>query len=95
MTYDPQNFPPFAVTVDILVLTIHDERLKVLLIQRDEEPYRGQWALPGGFVKPDEDLYTAAKRVLQNETSSAPARRVARCNEEPRQRAPLAVAFPG
>ena len=66
--YDPGDFPPFAVTVDIAVFTIRDDALHVLLIQRGGEPYLGAWALPGGFVRPDEDLDRAAERELAEET---------------------------
>jgi 8-oxo-dGTP diphosphatase len=58
--------------VDTVVFTVagelQDLRLQVLLIQRDLEPYRGRWALPGGFVREDEDLATAAVRELEEET---------------------------
>jgi 8-oxo-dGTP diphosphatase len=61
-------FPPFALAVDLVVLTIRDGRLQVLLIERGEEPYLGRLALPGGFVHPDEDLLPAAIRELAEET---------------------------
>ncbi|MGA8257195.1 MAG: NUDIX domain-containing protein [Nocardioides sp.] len=60
--------PPFAVTVDLVVFTIRDGLLKVLLIERSGEPFAGSWALPGGFVEPDEDAETAAWRELHEET---------------------------
>ncbi len=66
--YRPEDFPPFAVTVDIVVVTLVDQRLHVLLVRRDGEPYAGAWALPGGFVKPEESLAEAADRELQEET---------------------------
>ena len=66
--YDPHAYPPFAVTVDVAVFTIRSETLRVLLIERGEEPYKGVWALPGGFVRPDEDLDSAAARELEEET---------------------------
>ena len=67
--YDPSAFPPFAVTVDLVIFTVRDKHLQVLLIRRGETPFKGRWALPGGFVRPDEDLHTAAVRELKEETS--------------------------
>ena len=66
--YDPSAFTPFAVTVDIVLMTVVDRELRVLLIQRGKEPYKDTWALPGGFVNPDEDLADAAARELAEET---------------------------
>jgi len=59
------------VTVDLVVLTIRGGRLQVLVVERGEEPYVGQLALPGGFVCPNEDLPTAAARELAEETGIA------------------------
>jgi 8-oxo-dGTP diphosphatase len=47
--------------------TLQDLRLQVLLIQRDREPFAGCWALPGGFVREEEDLKAAALRELEEE----------------------------
>lgn len=58
----------FAVTADVVLLTVVERSLKVLLIQRGNPPYEGAWALPGGFVEPDEDLAEAAARELLEET---------------------------
>ncbi len=66
--YDPTRFAPFAVSVDVVALTVRDERLHVLVVRRGEEPYAGRVALPGGFVRPDEDLAEAAARELAEET---------------------------
>ena len=60
--YDASAHPPFAVTVDLAVFTIRDGSLSLLLVQRANEPFAGRWALPGGFIEPDEDALTAARR---------------------------------
>jgi 8-oxo-dGTP diphosphatase len=65
--YDPRAFPPFAVTVDIVVLSV-GESLSVLLVERGLDPYSGWSALPGGFVQPDESVDEAAHRELGEET---------------------------
>ena len=67
-TYDPRDYPPVAVTVDLVVLTIRDDGLEVLLVRRGDEPFAGALALPGGFVHPDESLSQAAARELAEET---------------------------
>ncbi|MDJ1130874.1 NUDIX hydrolase [Streptomyces iconiensis] len=68
MPYDPSAFPPFAVTVDLVVLTVRRHALCALVVRRGESPYQGRWALPGGFVRGDEDLEAAAARELTEET---------------------------
>ena len=67
-TYDPSQFPPFAVTVDMVLLTVRHGVFSVLLVERDTHPFRGERALPGGFVQVDEDLDQAAVRRLERET---------------------------
>lgn len=57
-------FPRPSLTVDIVVFCLN----KILLIQRGDEPYAGQWALPGGFVNEKEKLQSAALRELREET---------------------------
>ncbi len=66
--YDPRAFPAFAVTVDVVILTLHEGRLHVLLIERGEQPFQGAWAVPGGFKRPAETLDEAAARELAEET---------------------------
>jgi 8-oxo-dGTP diphosphatase len=67
-TYDPADFPAFAVTVDVVVLVLADGRLHVLLVRRGVEPFEGMWAIPGGFKRPEESLDEAAQRELLEET---------------------------
>jgi 8-oxo-dGTP diphosphatase len=66
--YDAAGYPTFAVTVDVVILTMLDGRLHVLLVRRHADPYAGAWALPGGFKRPDETLDEAAARELREET---------------------------
>ncbi|GAC1520332.1 MAG: hypothetical protein NVS3B10_21730 [Polyangiales bacterium] len=73
--YRPGAFARPSVTVDLVILTVLDKDLKVLLVQRNEHPYKGRWALPGGFVRVSddrndqgEDLDAAALRELEEET---------------------------
>ena len=62
------KYPHPAVTTDIVIFTIRDKQLKLLLIMRGGEPYKGNWALPGGFVQLEEDLESGARRELAEET---------------------------
>jgi 8-oxo-dGTP diphosphatase len=66
--YDPSRFPPFAVTVDVVILTMVEGLLHVLLVCRGEAPFEGMWAIPGGFKRPGETLDEAARRELAEET---------------------------
>ena len=67
--YNPSKFPAFAVTVDVVILTMAEGGvLHVLLVRRGQEPFEGMWAIPGGFKRPDETLDEAARRELSEET---------------------------
>lgn len=62
------DYPHPAVTVDVVIFTIQNDQLKLLLIRRANKPYKGKWALPGGFVNMEESLDKAAERELKEET---------------------------
>lgn len=66
--YDTSAFPSFAVTVDVVIMSVVDGQLMVLLVRRQADPFEGAWALPGGFKHPDESLDAAAFRELREET---------------------------
>src|SRR5256885_7490752 len=61
------QYPRAALTVDCVVFGLDESELKVLLIERALEPFKGKWALPGGFVRVDETLDEAARRELEEE----------------------------
>ena len=79
--YNPKDFDQLSMTSDILIVSVSskdsnnyrktDEKLmSILLIKRDDYPYKGKWCLPGGFLNPNnETLEECAKRVLKNETN--------------------------
>lgn len=62
------RYPHPAVTTDCVILTFHEDRLKILLVRRGIEPFKGQWALPGGFLRMDESAEEGAVRELREET---------------------------
>lgn len=68
MDDSPREFGPFAVTADLVIFTVRPPMTEVLLIQRAEEPFRGEWALPGGFVAVDQSLIDAARFKLSDKT---------------------------
>lgn len=72
--YDPSQYPPFAVTVDVVILTMSRGVLHVLLVRRGQAPFKGEWAIPGGFKLPTETLDGTAKRELAEETGVDAAR---------------------
>jgi 8-oxo-dGTP diphosphatase len=62
------EYPHPSVTADIVIFAMHENDLKALLVQRKNPPYKGSWAIPGGFVEIDEDIETGARRELEEET---------------------------
>ncbi len=62
------RYPHPAVTTDVVIFTLLDGRLQLLLVKRANPPFKGDWALPGGFLDIDEDLDTCAARELEEET---------------------------
>ena len=62
------KYPHPAVTTDCVIFGFDGTNLKVLLVERGIEPYKGKWALPGGFLRMDEDAEQGARRELQEET---------------------------
>jgi 8-oxo-dGTP diphosphatase len=58
-----------AIAVDVVIFSLIDGDLKVLLVRRGSDPFKGMYAIPGGFIEPDESLESAALRILKTETS--------------------------
>jgi len=54
--YDPSIYPKPSSSVDVVIFTIQDDRLKVLLSRREAPPFRGLWGFPGGFIDPELDV---------------------------------------
>ena len=78
--YNPESFDRLSVTADILVVSVSSEevdnyrktdkkKMSILLVKRDNYPFKDKWCLPGGFIKIDEDLDDAPKRILKKETN--------------------------
>lgn len=75
MPEEPWSPPPVLLTVDLVILTLRGGELHVLLVQRGEEPFQGELALPGGFLQDSgEAILTAAYRELREETTLESAR---------------------
>ena len=68
------DWPRPMVTVDAVVFAFFKNKPKLLLINRRKEPFKGKWALPGGFVGIDEELQRAVARELEEETGLAGVR---------------------
>lgn len=64
--FNKKLYEPPGVTVDVAIFTVLNNELKILLIQRNNEPYEGHWALPGGFLFKDELIRVAATRILKD-----------------------------
>lgn len=63
------KYPHAAVTADCVIFGFDGRQLKVLLVERGNEPYLGHWALPGGFMRMDETIEQTAERELREETN--------------------------
>lgn len=62
------DYPRPSVTVDLVVFTRHEGKLRVLLVRRKHDPFAGRWALPGGFLDMNERVEEGARRELKEET---------------------------
>ena len=62
------DWPRPMVTVDAVVFAVSPDSVKLLLIKRKYDPFKGQWAIPGGFIGIDEELEHAVARELAEET---------------------------
>lgn len=78
--YNPNEYDRLSVTVDILILSVSNEedvnyrktdkkKMSILLVKREDYPFKDKWCLPGGFVRIDEDLDNAPIRILKSETN--------------------------
>ena len=78
--YNPRDYDPISLTTDILILSISDEEstnyrksshkyMSVLLVKRDDYPFKDKWCLPGGFLDVKEELDECPKRILARETN--------------------------
>lgn len=78
--YNPDDFEKLSITTDILILSVSSEesnnyrktdkkKMSILLVKRNNYPFKDKWCLPGGFVNIDEDLDDAPKRILKRETN--------------------------
>ncbi|MFO7939241.1 MAG: NUDIX hydrolase [Bacteroidales bacterium] len=65
------SYPRPAVTIDIMVFHRTTKQWEILLIERLNEPFKGMWALPGGFIEMEETLHQSAIRELREETGIA------------------------
>lgn len=93
------DWPRPTVSADAVVFTFSRSKAKLLLVNRRYEPFKGQWALPGGFVGIDEELEDAVARELEEETGMVDVRleqmrAFGKCGRDPRARQ-ITIAFMG
>ena len=78
--YDPSKYEKLSMTTDVLIMSVSNEdtgnyrklsekKFSILLVKRKNYPFKDKWCVPGGFIKMDESLDDAARRVLKNETN--------------------------
>jgi 8-oxo-dGTP diphosphatase len=65
------EWPRPMVTTDAVIFAVTGNAVKLLLVKRGHDPYKGKWAIPGGFINIDEELEDAVARELQEETGLA------------------------
>jgi 8-oxo-dGTP diphosphatase len=93
------NWPRPMVSVDAAVFAFFGDKVKLLLIKRGNEPFKGKWAVPGGFVDMDEELEDAVARELKEETGleGVPLEQMhtfGKCGRDPRGRQ-ITIVFMG
>lgn len=93
------DWPRPMVTADAIVFGFFDGSFKLALIRRGRDPFKGQWAIPGGFVELDEELEHAAARELAEETgltnvSLKQMHTFGKCGRDPRGRQ-ITITFMG
>ena len=64
-----QEVKTHEITTDVVIFTIKNNKLQVLLVKRANEPFKGRWAIPGGFIRLSENLDNAALRILKEKTN--------------------------
>ena len=79
-SYDPNQFERLSLTADVLVFSVSSEetenyrktdtkKMSILMVKRDNYPFKDMWCLPGGFMGYNEELDEAPRRILKNETN--------------------------
>ena len=91
------KYPHAAITADCVIYGFDGERLKILLVERGQEPFKGMWALPGGFMRMDETIEETARRELYEETGlkdvfMSQFKMFSKVDRDPRERV-VTVAF--